>query len=93
MIAVIRINNAWRHIIGCRLNRVLFIVPSLLGVGLVVPASAQNVVDQTNAVQTPSPPEQPPSTSSTTYELLHILNQLNEIKAELKLLRTSVEEM
>ena len=92
MVAVIRINNVWRQITGCRLNRVLLVSASLLGFGLVPLASAQTVVDQTNAVQTPSLPEQP-STSSTTYELLHILNQLNEIKAELKLLRNSVEEM
>ena len=93
MIAVTRISNVWRQITGCCLNRGLFISASLLSVGLVPLVSAQNVVDQTNAVQAPSPLEQPPGTSSTTYELLHILNQLNEIKAELKLLRNSVEEM
>ncbi len=92
MVAVIRINNAWRQITGCRLSQVLLVSASLLGFGLVPLASAQNVVDQTNVAQTPSLPEQP-STSSTTYELLYILNQLNEIKAELKLLRNSVEEM
>jgi len=93
MIAVIRINSARLQIASCRLNRALLILVSLLGLGLAPAASAQAVVDQTNAAQTPSPTEQPSSTYGTTYELLHILNQLNEIKAELKLLRNSVEEM
>ncbi len=93
MAAVTRINKAWRQLVGCHPGRVLFISAPLFGLtGLLPSVSAQTIVDQTNAVETPSPAQtqQPPS---TTYELLHILNQLNEIEAELKLLRNSVEEM
>ncbi|MCY4051948.1 MAG: tol-pal system protein YbgF [Gammaproteobacteria bacterium] len=92
MIAVIRINKAWRKLANRQANFFLVISCSLLGLGLVPVVTAQTVVDQT-AVQESSPSEQLSSQSTATYELLHILNQLNEIKAELKLLRNSVEEM
>ncbi len=93
MIAVIRMNNAWRPFANRQANRILAICCTLLGLGLVPLAFAQTVVDQTSVVQTPGPSANQSSSSNTTYELLHILNQLNEIKAELKLLRNTVEEM
>lgn len=50
---------------------------------------AQTVADTANADEAQPAAEQ----SSINYELLHILNQLNEIKSELKQLRNSVEQM
>ncbi|MXZ81974.1 MAG: tol-pal system protein YbgF [Gammaproteobacteria bacterium] len=57
--------------------------------GTVSLSVAQTATDTENADETQPAAGQ----SSINYELLHILNQLNEIKSELKQLRNSVEQM
>lgn len=93
MIAVVRIIICWRSALGYRLVRCLFLA-TLAGLPPIVSAQTGSDAPDADATQATSAAisaasEQP----SATYELLHILNQLNEIKAELKLLRNSVEEM